>query len=273
MIYACLAWLTAEKGYRLFYRRGWLAFNYRGEKIVQGLGLFLLFHYLLFIIVLDAVHYGLNRSWFPFPSFVWLFLFMAFSLAAIGWVDDRWGDVTVKGFKGHLGRFFHKKEVTTGLLKACVGLFCSLVVCFPLSAGFGEYVLDALAMVLSMHTFNLLDVRPGRALKSYWLFTLILIPFFSAKGIHYLILPLLVSTLVLFRYDRLRLAMLGDTGSLTLGGSFGFQLIYDIPPILVALWVAFFFVLTFVAEKKSISGLIDNSRWLSKLDRWGIARK
>lgn len=262
-----------EHGYRFFCRQGWFGFNYRGEKTVQGLGIYLFLHYLLYIVIVESVHFLWDRSFFPFPSSVWLFVFLSFCLAGIGWIDDRWGEVTVKGFKGHLSRFFRKKEVTTGLQKAAVGLICALLVCLPVSSSLGEYGLRVLAMVLSIHVFNLLDVRPGRAIKSFWLFTLSLLPFLSPQLFGHLLLPLFLATVVLFRYDRLRLAMLGDTGSLTLGGSFGFQLINDAPLFLVAVWTAIFFTLTVVAEKRSISVMIDQTKWLSKLDRWGIARE
>src|SRR5205823_1508174 len=46
---------------------------------------------------------------------------------ALGLLDDRYGDRTVKGLRGHLRRFFRQRRVTTGFVKALGGAACGLV--------------------------------------------------------------------------------------------------------------------------------------------------
>ncbi|GGK19142.1 glycosyl transferase [Caldalkalibacillus thermarum] len=273
MIYMGLVWPLTDRMYHLFQRLGWTALNYKQEVVVQGFGLNLFMHYALFIGIMLTLHFLVA----PLPMFtletISLFAMMLFSLTSLGWIDDRWGDPEVKGFKGHFGKLVAEKHMTSGLAKAVFGLLVALVVCWQLSSSYGEFMLFSLALVLSMHIFNLLDVRPGRALKSYWLFSLAVIPFVSAATLLFLTLPVLCSTVLLFGYDRRRMAMLGDTGSMALGGIFGFQLIVHAPLILVAMFVIFFMILTIAAERISISAWIEQHRWLKLMDGWGLVKK
>jgi UDP-N-acetylmuramyl pentapeptide phosphotransferase/UDP-N-acetylglucosamine-1-phosphate transferase len=272
-LYVVLALLLTSKAYDYFLNQGWVSLNYRGERTVQGFGINLFIHYLCFMFIIKVLALIWTGHWLPFPHFVALCTLVIVSLAWMGWIDDRWGDISVKGFKGHFSRFFQKGEITTGLAKAWLGLVVAVLTSWPVSASFWQLILFVMAMVLSMHTFNLLDVRPGRAIKSFWLFSLSVLPFSSLESFCYLYLPSVISTMILFHFDRRRLVMLGDAGSLTLGGIFGLQLILEAPVGLVFFWTAAFLLLTIVAEKTSISLLIKKQWWLNKLDHWGIVNE
>lgn len=269
-IYAFSAWQLTVKGYPVFIRQGWLCPNYRGEPIVQGFGIYFFIHYLLFIVMIKGIAFVWPNSLPALPYEAVVFSFILSSLSVMGWIDDHWGNRLIKGLKGHLLLFLKKGKITTGLAKAVLGLMLALLVSRPLSASFWNWMLFILAMVFSIHTFNLLDVRPGRAIKSYWLFTLSLLPFFSQPSLYCLYTPSLVTTLILFQYDRRRLAMLGDAGSLTLGGIFGYQLILDAPHALIILWTLFFLFITILAETTSLTEVIKKRAWLNRLDHWGI---
>ncbi|MDQ0337711.1 hypothetical protein J2S00_000481 [Caldalkalibacillus uzonensis] len=277
MIYLFLIWFITDAFYLLFRKQGWTAINYKQEVIVQGFGLNLFIHYLLFLGMMFTVYtLGLAPTAavnITLPATLVLFSMMLFCLTLLGWIDDRWGDQKVKGFRGHFGRLIRDRHVTTGLAKAVFGLVVALMVSWQLSSSWAEFILFSMAMALSMHIFNLLDVRPGRALKSYWVFSAAVVPFLSIGTALFLVIPVFFSTLMLFRYDRRQLAMLGDTGSMALGGTFGFQLIAHAPLFMVAVLVFFFLGLTIAAERISLTTWIEQHGWLAKWDRWGLVDK
>src|SRR5207249_10012721 len=54
---------------------------------------------------------------------------------ALGWLDDQWGDRSVKGLRGHLRSFFRERRVTTGLVKAAGGALSGLALAASVTAG------------------------------------------------------------------------------------------------------------------------------------------
>jgi len=141
-------------------------------------------------------------------------------MCAAGLLDDLFPDARpVRGFLGHFGAFFTRGRLTRGATKAILGGAVALFVGAKLShSGWGEAILNGLLIALSAAVLNLLDVRPGRAVK-WWGLAIVLPVLVPATGP--MVLPLVVAVLIYAPLDLARLAMLGDAGVLALGASAG----------------------------------------------------
>jgi UDP-N-acetylmuramyl pentapeptide phosphotransferase/UDP-N-acetylglucosamine-1-phosphate transferase len=193
-----------------------------------------------------------------------------FSLSILGWIDDYIGTQEIKGISGHVNVFIQQKRITTGLLKAAGGTVIALMVTFPIAQNLFHWLILTLLVMLSIHLYNLLDTRPGRSLKAFWL---VLLPFIFIIGFVdslFIFLPLIIATMIMFQYDRKRKAMLGDTGSNMLGGVIGFLMAYYAPFILQIVFLILLIGLSVVAEKHSFSAYIKRTPWLRKIDQWGL---
>lgn len=242
--------------------------NYKGEQVIQSFGLNLMLHYLLYFvgyfILLRAVNVKANLF------FEALFVLLITVLTLMGWIDDQYGTKEIRGLKGHFHAFFYEKKVTSGFIKALLGTVLSIFVAYFFSIDLMTWFFASSVLVLSIHFFNLLDVRPGRTIKSFWMLSLVVLPLLSLQNILTLALPILLSTLILFHYDRYRMAMIGDVGSNVLGGVYGFYLLLSTSLPIQALFFSSFLLLSLLSEKYSFTAYINNTPWLSKFDNWGI---
>lgn len=252
----------------LFQQKNWITTNYKGESVIQSFGLNLMIHYLLYLfgwfLIIRLVNKEINLF------FEALFCLLVIVLTFMGWIDDHFGTKEIRGLRGHFRALFYEKKITSGFIKAMLGSVISIYVGYFFSSDLITWLFAASILVLSIHFFNLLDVRPGRTIKSFWLLLLVVLPLIS---IHYLLtlaLPILLSTLILFHYDRHRLAMIGDVGSNVLGGIFGFYLLLSTSLLIQFLFFSCFLLLALLSEKYSFTTYINNTPWLSRLDNWGI---
>ncbi|RKD25599.1 hypothetical protein BEP19_01255 [Ammoniphilus oxalaticus] len=245
-------------------KKGMVASNYEGAMIPLGVGVVIPFVYLLCIPWMILIGHG-SASLYLLQT---LFMFV---IAYVGWRDDRFGGKQTKGIRGHLSLWWKTGERSTGLWKAAVGSWVALFVGGLYARGWWEWLLHAGLIALLINQINLLDLRPGRALKGFFIYALVLLPYsFGVMPLH-LWLPLLVTAGFLFQKDIRAQAMLGDTGSNTLGftlamwivvyGSLGLKLILFSISLLIQLY----------AEKKSISALIQRNAILSWID--GLGRR
>jgi UDP-GlcNAc:undecaprenyl-phosphate GlcNAc-1-phosphate transferase len=255
--------------FRLFKKNDCVSINFRGESIVQSFGLNLFLHYFLFLCFFHFFCFLVyDTSLVSFESFVLILLI--FSLTIIGWVDDHYGTEQIKGLKGHFQAFIFHFQITSGLIKACMGTVIALAVSYPLQTSLVHWLFLSAVLVFSIHFFNLLDVRPGRSVKGFWLFLFFIVSVFTIDQLMMYVIPVLLSTYVLFRYDRSRMAMLGDTGSNVLGGIFGFYLLYLSQIQQQIIFLSVFLLLSLISERHSFTAYINKTPWLSKLDNWGI---
>jgi Glycosyl transferase family 2 len=167
-------------------------------------------------------------------------------IAALGLVDDLFSGPE-RGFRGHLGA-----GPTTGTLKA-VGI--------PLLAlaGTGS-VQDAALVALSANGLNLLDTRPGRALKAF------LAGAALVRGPAKAYIPIAV---LLAPYDLREMTMLGDAGSNALGAVLGYGSVSKLTARGRLLAIAALAGLTLVGETRSLGQLIERTPFFSHLDRLG----
>lgn len=188
----------------------------------------------------------------------------AIGFCALGFLDDRWSSSEFKGLRGHL-KALSRGRVTTGLVKAVGGLGIAWAAAAQFHGGV-TLVAAALVIALSANAFNLLDLRPLRALKAFW----------PASVALALVLPIshalvLGVSLVYAREEGRRRVMLGDAGSNLLGALIGTTAAFALPAwslwALTALLAAFHLW----AEKYSLTAWIGERKWAQAVDNWGVA--
>lgn len=233
--------------------------NYQDKSIPSGFGLIYIFSYLFaapFMILLTDINYLLLIK-----------LFLLTGMTLIGFIDDFLGDSN-KGFKEHLKKLLKNKYLTSGLLKAIMGGLLGINAALLAGGSFLTIFLNTLLVPLSVNTFNLMDVRPGRALKLY-LFLSSLLFLCAPEWVLLLIMPIIGTSLALFPIDLKENGMLGDAGSNLLGASVGFSLLFilDLPLKIIVLSVLL--LAQWIGDTVSFTKIIENNRCLKFIDNLG----
>jgi len=248
----------------MFKGSGKLAKNYRGEMIPQGIGIIFPMYYLLWYALFNLLAISLAEK-----STSLLFAITAISF--IGFVDDMLGSRDVLGLKGHFKSLLCGR-LTTGGLKAIVGLLLAFALSSSLSPGFFEAIVNTLIIALFTNFFNLLDLRPGRAIKVY------IISFFAIwvgltavhkSGALLPFVPLLGFVVGYFPYDLKARCMMGDAGSNVLGISVGFAVVLSLGWHIRIAILAFLIGIHIFTEKYSLTKLIEKNPVLNYLDNLG----
>jgi UDP-GlcNAc:undecaprenyl-phosphate GlcNAc-1-phosphate transferase len=173
-------------------------------------------------------------------------------VAVLGLIDDL-APAQPRGLRGHAtaGR------LTTGHGKAIGTAALALAVT--------KDAREAATITLAAHVFNVLDLRPGRAIKA---FAALLIATPNAASVRE-IAPYAGPLLVLGAYDVRERAMLGDTGSTLLGALAGEHLVMTLDARGMVAAASSLALITLVAELTSLSALIDRVPPLRALDWLG----
>ncbi|MEO5574656.1 MAG: glycosyltransferase [Gaiellaceae bacterium] len=163
-------------------------------------------------------------------------------VAALGVADDLWSGEE-RGFRDHLG-----SGATTGVLKL-VGI--------PAYAFWRtRSVSGALLVGLAANMLNQLDTKPGRALKVYLALS---IPLRAPKAMAVLLTP----------YDLREMAMLGDSGSNTLGAVLGLRSVGRLTERQCWSAIAALAGLTLLGERRSLGHYIERTPVFREVDGWG----
>ncbi len=158
--------------------------------------------------------------------------------------------------------------MTTGFAKVVV-LGSGALVFGVLAFGAGWFALCAAFLLAGCANLaNLLDVRPGRALKFVGAAVVILL-FLAPYGAVSAVAGVLGGAMALFYFDLRGRIMLGDAGAAIWGAVLGYLVVTSGPG--VVWWVAGVAILglTAVAEFSSISRVIEEVGALRRLDLWG----
>lgn len=265
---ALVTWILIPVFARLFPEGGLVRSNYRGAVLPYGAGLVFVFAWgfaLPFMLAFDLVD----------PKHASLYGMMLFGVCLVGLLDDIVGTGEAKGIKGHFSKGL-EGFVSTGALKALFIILISFIVAFGNSGGPIDLWRNAAIISLSTNAFNALDVRPGRALKVFWvssLFTLICFGLLTGwditdEGI-ILTLPVLASTATYGLHDLKERLMMGDAGANTIGASLGQLLILAPRPALRTLILATLFFFQVLIEISSVSRMVERSRVLRWVDALG----
>lgn len=194
----------------------------------------------------------------------------ALGAGAFGLYDDLEEDTSVrsKGLKGHIGALA-QGTVTTGGLKV-LGIGVSALVASGLSAKarskfrLSEVVLDTVVIAGAANLGNLLDLRPGRALKVA-----------TATGGANMLMgspagaAVIGSSAAAFPEDLAEKGMLGDCGANALGALVGTSFVQSasVPARLTG--AAVIVGLTLASEKVSFSKVIAENKVLNRIDMLG----
>ncbi|MBN1460519.1 MAG: glycosyltransferase family 2 protein [Armatimonadetes bacterium] len=194
-----------------------------------------------------------------------LIAFVAFGV--LGLADDIFGGEAERGLRGHL-RALVRGRVTTGSLKAVGGLAAGVGIGYVVESGsLGLAVLDGLLIALSANFVNLLDLRPGRALKGFLILSLLAISL--APDAISLLGPVLTAAVVCAPSDFSARTMLGDVGANVLGGLAGVALVLSLTPGARLAAVLVLLVMHIVSERHSLTDIIARNSVLNWLDRLG----
>lgn len=198
-------------------------------------------------------------------------LILAGGFFLLGLVDDIAGDPQSKGLAGHL-KALAAGVITTGTIKAAGGLVLALAAAWWIEASVLEAVLDALLIALAANLINLLDLRPGRAVKGFlilWLpvaVTLLvrnhpLAPVVAAAG---------GTAGAWLPADLGERGMLGDSGANMLGSILGAGVAWAFGMPLNLVLLALLVLATLSSERWSFTKVIEEVpalRWLDELGR------
>jgi len=252
--------------------------NYRQQDLATPLGIVILAGVVIAAGIIGALHVLKITP----HGYVYGLEFVA-GVTALGLFDDAYSGAS-RGWRGH-GRAVLSGGMPTGALKA-VGTL-ALATWFAtqptgVSAGFCDTPSDCyfgppfkvwlptvLVLVLSTNLFNIVDLRPGRAVKSFLLVAVALI---IANGTLQLeSMGVYVGAIVVVGlYDLREQGMLGDTGANLIGAVAGVWLATTINSEW-GLWLcaAILAAITAYGEFRSISAFVERTPILSHLDSVG----
>jgi UDP-N-acetylmuramyl pentapeptide phosphotransferase/UDP-N-acetylglucosamine-1-phosphate transferase len=245
---------------RLYINAGFIKENYKGELIPNAMGIIYVLNVL--IIALLLVMFTASNNYVEIFVFILGILTMGF----IGLLDDFIGDNFVKGFKGHIKMLLSLK-LTTGGLKAVLGGIVSILISSLISIDFINFLINTLIISLFTNFINLMDLRPGRAIKVFMIFSLPSL--FYVSRIYKIILVCFIgASLAYFPYDIKGRSMLGDIGSNCLGIILGI-IATSYTMYIKILLVVFLGLANLYSEKHSITKFIGKNKLLNFLDELG----
>ncbi len=198
-------------------------------------------------------------------------------VALLGLIDDLLAGAS-RGWRGH-GKAVLAGEFSTGALKAVGSLALALYALQDTryTEGVGEYLLAVALVVLTTNLFNLLDLRPGRAAKSFLLLG-VLLSLIAWHGRYpgevgivllWIVGPLAAPILVAGWYDLREKAMLGDVGANLIGALAGLWLISALDTTGQLIALAIVLALTVYGEFRSLNSLIERTPLLRQIDSIG----
>nr|WP_317333243.1 glycosyl transferase [uncultured Romboutsia sp.] len=236
--------------------------NYKKDMIPVSMGI-------VFIpmLIINSIILAYFTNDFKEMLYIFIFLFGLVSMFFAGILDDIIGNRDVSGLKGHFKSLLNGK-LTTGGFKALFGGFIGIVISIAISKNIYDIVINTLIIALSTNLMNLLDLRPGRAIKGYLVVSLILL-FTLGEYIRNLLLLILPNVVAYFNQDLKAKAMMGDTGSNVLGISIGILFVMGYSLKIRLIWLAFLIFIHILTEKYSLTKIIENNKFLNFIDKLG----
>lgn len=251
-------------------QRQMLLDNYRRITIPVGAGLLIVAVFLASLALGLAINYLYPLGELYGHGLLYSMIIIVVGLSLFGLIDDLFGDSQFRGFRDHFGQLFRGK-LTSGALKALGGGAVAALATMAHSVFVWEWVLNVVLVSLFANTFNLLDLRPGRALKVFLILggVMLVFSFNSSAWIFWAIA--LGPVLVLLRADLREELALGDVGSNTVGGIVGLTMVYNFSPVVKIAAVIGLVLIHWYGEKRSITVLIQRVSFLKHIDNFGRA--
>lgn len=260
-----LAVALAPAMLRALRQGGHVRVNYRDRELPFPFGVMIVAAALLALGPLAAIA-KIDDEWLAglVPNEV---LIYAVGVAFLGLIDDVFSG-PARGWRGHGGALL-RGRLSTGMLKAAGSLGLALYVLDRLNMPVDRWLLGSAVLVLATNAFNLLDLRPGRAIKAFVLLgggvTLGAWQLWPLWKLGLFVGPALVAG----AYDLRERAMLGDTGANLLGAIAGLWIVLTLSTTGLAIALAVLLAITVYGELRSISQLVERLPLLRELDSWG----
>lgn len=192
--------------------------------------------------------------------------FVTTAAAALGCYDDLAGHTHARGLRGH-AKALRSGVVTSGMVKM-VGLTTAAALAGPSRPRRPHGVaLDVVLIAGTANLVNLLDLRPGRALKVVALAGLPLAVVTGSSGD--VAAHAVGVSAALLPADLHETQMLGDCGANALGAALGWSLAAQLRGGARLAVAAVVVGLTVASERVSFSELIERKPLLAALDQWG----
>ncbi|CED94505.1 MULTISPECIES: glycosyl transferase [Romboutsia] len=236
--------------------------NYKKDMIPVSMGIVF-----LPMLIINSIILAYFTNSFKDMLHIFIFLFGLVSMFFAGILDDIIGNRDVSGLKGHFKSLL-KGKLTTGGFKALFGGFIGIVISIAISKNIYDIVINTLIIALSTNLMNLLDLRPGRAIKGYLVISLVLL-FTLGEYTRNLLLLILPNVVAYFNQDLKAKAMMGDTGSNVLGISIGILFVMGYSLKVRLIWLAFLIFIHILTEKYSLTKIIENNKFLNFIDKLG----
>jgi UDP-N-acetylmuramyl pentapeptide phosphotransferase/UDP-N-acetylglucosamine-1-phosphate transferase len=198
-----------------------------------------------------------------------LVLLVALGFGLLGALDDLMGAGDERGFRGHVASLLGGR-LTTGGLKLLGGAAVALVAVAPVARdSIGRLFADGALVALAANLGNLLDRRPGRAIKVGAVAFMALA--FGTGAAHALggVAVIIGASLALLLDDLHERLMLGDAGANVVGAVLGFGVVLTCAPSTRLIVLAVMVGLNLLSEVVSFSRVIDAVPPLRFLDRTG----
>ncbi|MCT4618688.1 MAG: glycosyl transferase [Marinisporobacter sp.] len=245
----------------LLYETECVKSNYKGENIPVGMGL--IFIPVVTVLVIFLLLCSVKNN----VVYIVLFLVGTLGMGLAGLLDDLLGNRNVTGLKGHFKKLL-KLELTTGGFKAAFGGVLSLTISIIISNNIIDIFMNTLIIALFTNFINLLDLRPGRALKGFLVTGIILVLSPIYEEFCFLMMGLMGCVLAYIPYDLKAKSMMGDVGSNILGISLGIVCSsLGFSTRMIAL--GFLILLHLYTEKYSLTKTIEKVKILKYLDEIG----
>ena len=236
--------------------------NYKKDMIPVSMGIVF-----LPMLIINAIILAYFTTNFKDMLHIFIFLFGLVSMFFAGILDDIIGNRDVSGLKGHFKSLLNGK-LTTGGFKALFGGFIGLVISIAISKNIYDIVINTLIIALSTNLMNLLDLRPGRAIKGYLVISIVLL-FTLGEYTRNLLLLIFPNVIAYFNQDLKAKAMMGDTGSNVLGISIGILFVMGYSLNVRLIWLAFLIFIHILTEKYSLTKIIESNKFLNFIDKLG----
>lgn len=239
--------------------------NYRGIQLplCLGVGLLLLVFWIAFF----------DAAWIVDPSVRTttgerLAVLDALALVFFaGWYDDYHAG-PARGIRRHVGELA-RGRVTSGIVKLLAIVGAAVWVSMSLGDGLLRVSIGIPVIAGAANLWNLLDVRPGRALKWFLLAALSLLGWYVRYD-DFLLPAAIGSATALLVFDLREKAMLGDAGSNVLGFIIGLALFRLLPTWGLGFVLGVILILHALGETVTLSRIIEATpplRWFDRLGR------
>ncbi len=237
-----------------------IATNYSGEKIPLGYGIIFTLNLSLILVTGALLNYYSTVQ-------VYYLLSLILPMAFVGILDDTLGDKKYQGFKGHFKSLLLNYKLTTGAIKAILGSYIIFFINFYWNQNWFDIILNTLLILFMSNFINLLDLRPGRALKVS-LLILLSILFFSSES-YLLVIAIIITIVYALDFDLKGKGMMGDVGANVLGVLVGGLLVQNLQLEQKVLVIVLLLVIHIYSEFNSLSLLIKQNKILKYIDKLG----